>query len=61
MNYEFPTDCLRATAKDWMAEAEDIRRAVKLMEEKAAVIYDRAIALELLADKLDRAAQGGAA
>jgi hypothetical protein len=45
---------LRETVKEWQWEAEKKRREARELELCAAVILDKSIQLDLLADKLER-------
>lgn len=59
--YADPVAALRAQVKDMQWQAEKKRREAREAELIAATIYDQSINLDLLADKIEKAAAAGAA
>ena len=55
-DYGKPVDALRAHVKDMQWQAEKKRREARELELVAATIFDQSIQLDLLADKIERAA-----
>ena len=55
--YLDPVASLRTQVKDMQWQAEKKRREARELELMAATIFDQSIALDLLADKIERAQQ----